>query len=213
MMIKGTNKFTKLALFAWLAATAGFSLADDKEAASEPASTAKEAEGNAAAEAEEKAPPTVRGLELLPVGETNRGVRLPLYDKVSGALQFVFNIKELTPVDDERENLDMVNVKIDVLGKDPEGADTMKIDLKTANYNTVRGIISTDEPAVIERADFRLEGETMDFDTRRGLGRMTGKTKMTIFDFQQMTNPGKQTPEGNPTAENKKPPLPRMNIR
>jgi hypothetical protein len=173
--------------------------ADTEEAAEEPATTA----------------PEMRGIELLPVGKTNKGVRLPLYDKETGELQFVFNIGEMTPIDEKRENLDMVDLIVDVMGKAENGADKMKIELITANYNTPRGIISSDEETVVSRADFILVGETIDFDAKRGVGRMTGRTKMTIFNFKRLQAGGVQTPQDPAKIEEKKekPPLPRLNIR
>lgn len=182
------------------------------ETNSEESKTGKDGDAETKSETEEEPAPQMRGLELLPVGKTNKGVRLPLYNGTSGDLEFIFKVGELTPVDTARENLDMVDVDIEVLGKAEDQSDKMQIDLINANYHTVLGVLSTDEEAIIRRSDFVLIGETMDFDTRRGLGRMTGKTKMTIYNFQRKRSPS--TPiQSDSAPENEKPPLPQINIR
>ena len=185
--------------------------------AEEKADSGKDAETEEPVEEPAKPAPEMRGIELLPVGKTNKGVRLPLYNKETGELQFVFNIGEMTPVDEKRENLDMVDLIVDVMGEEENGEDKMKIELITANYNTPRGIISSDEETVVTRADFILVGETIDFDAKRGVGRMTGRTKMTIFNFKRLQAGGVQNPQDPVDVEKdekkEKPPLPRMNIR
>ncbi|MEM0895744.1 MAG: hypothetical protein AAGJ79_02580 [Verrucomicrobiota bacterium] len=220
MKLRGMPKNQSVVVAFTLAfAAAGWTHANNETEAADAGEEDTTAEVNAegansgtGVEEEEKAAPQMRGLELIPVGKTNKGVRLPLYNATSGDLEFIFKIGELTPVDTARENLDMVDVDIEVLGKAEDDSDKMNIDLINANYHTVLGILSTDEEAIIRRSDFILIGETMDFDTKRGLGRMTGKTKMTIYNFQRKRT--ESTPTQSETVpEDQTTPLPRMNIR
>jgi len=118
-------------------------------------------------------------LALLPVGKTNLGVRLPVFE---GAKQtMLFRAAEMTPTD--KEEVAMKGVEIRILND--EGAEDTRIVMSSSRYLVPIGLLSSDEETVIHGSDYTLTGATLDFDTKKKFGVMRGPVKMILRDFDK----------------------------
>ncbi len=147
-----------------------------------PANAAREgAQAAVAADEEAPVPPRIQGLEMLPEGKTNLGVRLPVFE---GAKQtMLFKAAEMTPKN--KDELDMKVVEIRILND--EGAEDTKIVMSSSRYLVSAGLLTSDEQTVIHGVDYTLTGASMDFNTEKKYGVMRGPVKMILRDINKFT--------------------------
>lgn len=113
----------------------------------------------------------------LPVGHEAKGIKLPYFNE-EGKLEMNFVIGRAKRVDEHR--LEMARVTVEMY--DAEGAPEMKIDLPQSVLNLDTRVITSDAPVMIERSDFRIQGEGMRFNTKTRRGELQGKVKMLIYE-------------------------------
>lgn len=163
-----------------IALAGGRAFADD-EKQSRPVAPATVRSPDATAVREEAAdPPKIQGLEMLPAGKTNLGVRLPVFE---GARQtMLLKAKELTPID--KDELAMTDVEIRILNE--EGSEDTKIVMLSSRYLVTLGLLSSEEETTVHGVDYTITGDTMDFDAKKKYGIMRGHVKMVIRNFNKL---------------------------
>lgn len=170
----------------------GWALADGEEKAVGKAAASAEASTEVAA-GKDGPKPEIKNLDILPIGKTNLGVRMPVFE---GSKQtMLFKADELTPMD--ADQLDMTGVEITILKKDDpaagagtggqeEGVDT-RIVMISSSYLVSAGLLSSDEKTVVYGYNYTLTGASLDFDTEKKAGVMRGPVKMIIRDFDKLS--------------------------
>ena len=111
----------------------------------------------------------------MPLGKPNLRVKIPQFK--DGILECVMRAGEMTRVSENDVNIKLMDIEF--VG---EGDSEMKIELKDATYNLSDKLISSKNRAVVRRSDFTLIGDSLDFDTEKRHGRMTGRVRMVIHD-------------------------------
>jgi len=117
----------------------------------------------------------------IPVGQDARGLNIPSFNSV-GVLQMEFSAAEALRIDEEIVKLDDVAIEL----FDDEGESEFRIEMVAAEFDLETQILSTQEPFVVRRADFKLEGENVKFDTGTRKGHIEGKVKMYIYDKEAL---------------------------
>ncbi|MGI9239688.1 MAG: hypothetical protein ACR2RV_02740 [Verrucomicrobiales bacterium] len=134
-----------------------------------------------------------KGLEigkLLPLNKPNLQVKIPGFEK--GELASMVEAEKLTRIDDV--NLRLEDATIELVQQE------LLIRLRNALYNTKGAILSSNETTTVSSKQFTMTGDTMDFDTKTGKGRMTaredgtGIVRMIIHNVDAMD--GKKGPDG-----------------
>lgn len=132
-----------------------------------------------------------KGLEigkLLPLNKPNLQVKIPGFDK--GVLASMIEAEKLTRIDDV--NLRLEDATIELVQQE------LLIRLRDAIYNTEGAILSSNESTTVSSKQFTMTGDTMDFNTKTGKGRMTarpdgtGMVRMIIHNIDGMD--GKKKP-------------------
>lgn len=117
----------------------------------------------------------LQAAKFMPLGKPNLKVKIPQFK--DGELECVIRAEEMTRVGDE-----LIEIKTMGIEFVEDGEPSMTIDLIEANYNLSDRLISSDQRAVVRRADFTLVGDSLEFDTVKRSGRMVGKVRMVIHD-------------------------------
>lgn len=129
--------------------------------------------------------------KFMPLGKPNLKVKIPQFK--DGELECVVRAEEMTRVSDD--DLDIKTMDIEFM---EDGERSMTIELQEAKYNLTERLISSDTRAVVQRSDFTLVGDTLNFDTVKRRGRMTGKVRMVIHDSSGFV---RDDEAGGPAAE------------
>ena len=111
----------------------------------------------------------------LPVGHDAKGLVLPDFD-VDGHLRGKFVAGSARRLD--QEQVAFTDLKITTFT--PESQTDLQIDLHTAIFNLKSKILSSKEHGSIQRTDFNIVGDSLDFDTDKRTGHMIGHVKMVI---------------------------------
>jgi hypothetical protein len=115
---------------------------------------------------------------VVPKGQDSIGVTIPMYD--GGTRKTMnFQIGVATRIDDDR--VKMKNLVIDTF--DEEGALEMTVTLPGAVLDLNTRVITGDETCTVQRADFELTGQSIQFNTVARQGWIKGNVKMTIHDL------------------------------
>lgn len=126
-----------------------------------------------------------KGLEigkLLPLNKPNLQVKIPGFDK--GELASMVEAEKLTRID--QVNLRLEDATIELVQQE------LLIRLREALYNTEDAILSSNQTTTVSSKQFTMTGDTMDFDTKTGKGRMTaradgtGMVRMIIHNIDAM---------------------------
>ena len=123
----------------------------------------------------------------IPIQHGAKGIKLPYYDG-SGKLQMDFSITSAFRVD--ADHLKMKGVLMQTY--DETGKLEMMIDLPSSILDLETRIVKSDEPFILRRSDFEINGDTMQFDTATKSGKIIGKVKMLIYNLSDMTKKGVQ---------------------
>ena len=74
----------------------------------------------------------------------------------------------------------------------PESQTDLQIDLHTAIFNLKTKILSSKERGTVQRADFNIIGDSLDFDTDKRTGTMIGHVKMVITSNSKLIEKDKE---------------------
>jgi hypothetical protein len=140
--------------------------------------------GKARAKATPSASPGEQSLTNipLPIGHEAKGLVLPDFDG-DGHLRGKFEAGTARRIDQEHIGFDHLKITTYT----PEDQPDLKIDMRTSVLDLKTRILSSKERTTIQRADFNIAGDSVQFDTNSKTGRLTGNVKMVITDKSHLT--------------------------
>jgi hypothetical protein len=128
-------------------------------------------------------PKSERKIDIpIPVGHDAKGLRLPMRNE-QGKLQFILDVERVRRLD--QANLDMHNSIIQTYD-DQTGAPSAKIELVNSVMNTETNILTTQDPVVITRDDFRLTGDSAVFNTKTRQGKVMKNVRLIIYNRDEL---------------------------
>jgi hypothetical protein len=128
-------------------------------------------------------PKSERKIDIpIPVGHDAKGLRLPMRND-QGKLQFILDVEHVLRVD--QVNVQMHNSIIQTYD-DQTGAPSAKIELVNSVMNTETNVITTQDPVVITRDDFRLTGDSAVFNTKTRQGKVVKNVRLIIYNRDEL---------------------------
>jgi hypothetical protein len=118
----------------------------------------------------------------LPIGHEAKGLVLPDFDG-EGHLRGKFEAGTARRID--QEHIGFQHLKITTYT--PESQPDLQIDLQTSVLDLKTRVLSSQERTTIQRADFNIAGDSVQFDTNTKTGRLVGNVKMVITDRSHLT--------------------------
>jgi hypothetical protein len=118
----------------------------------------------------------------LPIGHEAKGLVLPDFDG-DGHLRGKFEAGTAHRID--LEHIGFEQLKITTYT--PEDQQDLTIDMSTSVLDLKTRILSSKARTTIQRADFNIVGDSVDFDTNNRTGRLIGNVKMVITDKSHLT--------------------------
>jgi len=123
----------------------------------------------------------------LPIGHEAKGLVLPDFDS-EGHLRGRFEAGTAHRIDEE--HVGFQHLKITTYT--PENQPDLKIDMRTSVLDLKTRVLSSKERTTIERADFNIAGDSVQFDTNTRTGRLIGNVKMVITDRSRLKGQGNE---------------------
>jgi hypothetical protein len=118
----------------------------------------------------------------LPIGHEAKGLVLPDFDG-DGRLRGKFEAGTAHRID--QEHVGFQHLKITTYT--PESQTDLQIDMQTSVLDLKTRILSSQERTTIQRSDFNIAGDSVQFDTNSKTGRLIGNVKMVITDKSHLT--------------------------
>jgi hypothetical protein len=118
----------------------------------------------------------------LPIGHEAKGLVLPDFDG-EGHLRGKFEAGTAHRID--QEHVGFEHLKITTYT--PEDQPDLRIDMSTSVLDLKTRILSSKARTTIQRADFNIAGDSVDFDTNSRTGRLIGNVRMVITDKSRLT--------------------------
>src|SRR5881227_192556 len=118
----------------------------------------------------------------LPIGHEAKGLVLPDFDG-EGHLRGRFEAGTARRID--QEHVGFQHLKITTYT--PESQLDLQIDMHTSVLDLKTRILSSQERTMIQRSDFNIAGDSVQFDTNSKTGRLIGNVKMVITDKSHLT--------------------------
>ena len=118
----------------------------------------------------------------LPIGHEAKGLVLPDFDG-DGRLRGKFEAGTAHRID--QEHIGFQHLKITTYT--PESQPDLQIDMHTSVLDLKTRILSSQERTTIQRSDFNIVGDSVQFDTNSKTGRLSGNVKMVITDKSHLT--------------------------
>ena len=136
----------------------------------------------------------------LPKGQDSKGVTIPIPD-ASGKKNMVFKIGVGTRVDDD--HVKMSDLFIETFSE--TGDKEMTVTLPGATLDLGTRTIAGNQSVTINRSDFQITGQTMEFNTESRKGWIKGDVKMIIYDLAKEATetpgaPAAPSPNQNPSG-------------
>ena len=144
----------------------------------------KERKGRARAKAAPSASPGEQSLTNipLPIGHEAKGLVLPDFDG-DGHLRGKFEAGTAHRIDEEHVGFEQLKITTFT----PEDQQDLRIDMSTSVLDLKTRILSSKTRTTIQRADFNIVGDSVEFDTNSRTGRLVGNVKMVITDKSHLT--------------------------
>jgi hypothetical protein len=118
----------------------------------------------------------------LPIGHEAKGLVLPDFDG-DGRLRGRFEAGTAHRID--QEHIGFQHLKITTYTQ--ESQPDLQIDMHTSLLDLKTRILSSQERTTIQRSDFNIAGDSVQFDTNSRTGRLIGNVKMVITDKSHLT--------------------------
>jgi hypothetical protein len=118
----------------------------------------------------------------LPIGHEAKGLVLPDFDG-DGHLRGKFEAGTAHRIDQEHIGFEQLKITTYT----PEDQPDLKIGMSTSVLDLKTRILSSKARTTIERADFNIAGDSVEFDTNSRTGRLIGNVKMVITDKSRFT--------------------------
>src|SRR5947199_5888234 len=122
----------------------------------------------------------------LPIGHEAKGLVLPDFDG-EGHLRGRFEAGTAHRIDEEHVGFQQLKITTYT----PENRTDLKIDMQTSVLDLKTRILTSQERTTIQRADFNIAGDSVEFDTNTKTGRLIGNVKMV--HTRQSQTAGKTT--------------------
>src|SRR5438067_8469005 len=117
----------------------------------------------------------------LPIGHEAKGLVLPDFDG-EGHLRGRFEAGTAHRIDEGH----VCFQQLQITTYTPESRPDLKIDMQTSVLDLNTRILSSQERTTIQRADFNIAGDSVQFDTNTRTGRLIGNVKMVITGQSQL---------------------------
>lgn len=117
----------------------------------------------------------------VPEGQDVMGIRIP-HHNMNGELVMLITAEIARRVEDGE--IEMERMKIDLWDDDRAHS---WLAMPKSRFNMGTRVLSGNNGALIERDDFTIEGENLEFDLASQKGIMRGKVTMTIKQVEQLT--------------------------
>ena len=118
----------------------------------------------------------------LPIGHEAKGLVLPDFD-TNGHLRGRFEAGTAHRIDEEHVGFQ----RLKITTYTPENQPDLRIDMNTSVLDLKTRVLSSQERTTIQRADFNIVGDSVQFDTNSKTARMIGNVKMVITDKSHLT--------------------------
>src|SRR5437867_12019916 len=118
----------------------------------------------------------------LPIGHEAKGLVLPDFD-AEGHLRGKFEAGTAHRID--QEHIGFQQLKITTYT--PDNQPDLQVDMHTSVLDLKTRILSSQERTTIQRADFNIAGDSVQFDTTTRTGRLIGNVKMVISSKSHLT--------------------------
>ena len=118
----------------------------------------------------------------LPIGHEAKGLVLPDFD-ADGHLRGKFEAGTAHRIDQEHVGFEQLKITTYT----PEDQPDLRIDMSTSVLDLKTRILSSKARTTIQRADFNIAGDSVEFDTNSKTGRLVGNIKMVITDKSHLT--------------------------
>ena len=118
----------------------------------------------------------------LPIGHEAKGLVLPDFDG-DGRLRGKFEAGTANRID--QEHVGFQHLKITTYT--PQSQPDLQIDMSTSVLDLKTRILSSKERTTIQRSDFNIVGDSVQFDTNSKTGRLIGNVKMVITNKSSLT--------------------------
>src|SRR5438477_3257506 len=118
----------------------------------------------------------------LPIGHEAKGLVLPDFDG-EGHLRGKFEAGTAHRIDEGHMGFEQLKITTFT----PEDQPDLKIDMSTSVLDLKTRILSSKARTTIQRTDFNIAGDSVEFDTNSKTGRLIGNIKMVITDKSHLT--------------------------
>jgi len=118
----------------------------------------------------------------LPIGHEAKGLVLPDFD-ANGHLRGRIEAGTAHRIDEEHVGFQILKITTYT----PDNQSDLRIDMNTSVLDLKTRILSSQERTTIQRADFNIVGDSVQFDTNSKTARMIGNVKMVITDKSHLT--------------------------
>jgi hypothetical protein len=118
----------------------------------------------------------------LPIGHEAKGLVLPDFD-ADGRLKGKFQAGTARRIDQEHVGFQQLKITTYT----PQSQTDLQIDMRTSVLDLKTRILSSQERTTIQRSDFNIAGDSVQFDTNSKTGRLIGNVKMVITDKSHLT--------------------------
>jgi len=119
----------------------------------------------------------------LPIGHEAKGLVLPDFD-LEGHLRGRFEAASAKRIDEENVGFHLLKITTYT----PENKTDLTIELIDSVLNLKTRILTSKERTTIQRADFNITGDSVEFDTNDHTGKLVGNVKMVITSQSQLLN-------------------------
>jgi len=122
----------------------------------------------------------------LPIGHEAKGLVLPDFDS-EGHLRGRFEAGTARRIDEGHISFEHLKI----MTYTPESQPDLQVDMHTSVLDLKTHILSSQERTTIQRADFNIVGDSVQFDPNTKTGRLIGNVKMVITDrsrFEEKRN-------------------------
>src|SRR5213079_1961933 len=118
----------------------------------------------------------------LPIGHEAKGLVLPDFD-ANGHLRGRIEAGTAHRIDEEHVGFQILKITTYT----PENQTDLRIDMNTSVLDLKTRVLSSQERTTIQRSDFNIAGDSVQFDTNSRTGRLVGNVKMVITDKSHLT--------------------------
>src|SRR5262245_6120104 len=118
----------------------------------------------------------------LPIGHEAKGLVLPDFDG-DGHLRGKFEAGTAHRIDENHIGFEQLKITTYT----PEDQQDLRIDMSTSVLDLKTRILSSKARTTIQRSDFNIAGDSVEFDTNSRTGRLIGNVKMVITDKSRLT--------------------------